>query len=67
MLGCPELTGGAEGRRPPWRAFLLGADEREAAVRQGEWAVGDDAFQRRTAEAHGRPTRRRGRPAKASR
>jgi hypothetical protein len=44
----------------------LEADEREAAVRRGEWAVCDDAFHRRTAAVQGRPTRRRGRPAKAS-
>jgi putative transposase len=62
-----ELAGGAKARRSRWRAFLLDADEREATVRQGEWAVGDDSFQRQTAEVHGRPTRRRGRPAKASR
>src|SRR5262249_39626032 len=60
-----ELAEEAGRRQQLWREFLLGDDPREAAVRQGDWAVGDDAFRRRMRQEHGRPApRRRGRPRK---
>jgi hypothetical protein len=48
-----------------WQEFLLGEDEREASIRRGDWALGDDDFRKRVAQVLGRPMpRRRGRPAK---
>jgi hypothetical protein len=48
-----------------WQEFLLGEDEREAAIRRGDWALGDDDFRKRMAQVLGRPMpRHRGRPAK---
>jgi putative transposase len=48
-----------------WREFLLGDDPKEAIVRQGGWAIGNDDFRRRARVENGRPAqRRRGRPSK---
>jgi putative transposase len=61
-----ELAATAERRRQLWREFLLGADEKEEAVRHGAWAIGGEAFRVRMRHQQGRPRpRRRGRPRKA--
>jgi len=61
-----ELSPDASRRQELWREFLLGEDDREEAVKQGDWAVGDDGFRERMAQALGRPQpRRRGWPRKA--
>ncbi len=61
-----ELSPDVGRRRELWREFLAGEDVRETAIRQGNWAIGDDDFRRRMGEALGRPApRRRGRPPKA--
>ena len=60
------LAKDADRRQDLWRAFLLGADPREEAVRAGDWAIGDDEFRLRARLQQGRPApRRRGRPRKA--
>jgi putative transposase len=52
-------------RQALWRAFLLGEDPKEEAVRRNDWVVGDDAFRRRVWQQAGRPAPRpRGRPRK---
>jgi putative transposase len=62
-----ELSPDPQRRRQLWREFVLGEDVREAAVRRGDWAVGEEAFRRRLAPVLGRPApRRRGRPPKGT-
>jgi putative transposase len=62
-----ELASEAERRQQLWREFLQGEDPREEAVRRGDWAIGDEEFQRDWAHTHGRPSPRpRGRPRKAT-
>jgi hypothetical protein len=39
-----ELSATAERRQRLWREFSLGADEKVVAVRNGDWAIGDEAF-----------------------
>jgi hypothetical protein len=52
-------------RQETWQRFLHADDRREAMVRRGDWAIGDDEFRQRVLLEHGRPTpRRRGRPPK---
>jgi putative transposase len=54
-------------RRQLWREFLMHEDEREPAVRQSDWAIGDEAFRKRMRQVSGRPAaRRRGRPPRKS-
>jgi hypothetical protein len=44
---------------------LRADDRREAVVRRGDWAIGDEEFCQRVLLEHGRPAaRRRGRPPK---
>jgi putative transposase len=60
-----ELGSDASGRAQHWQAFLLGEDSRERAVRREDWAIGDEQFRLRVAQARGRPIpRARGRPRK---
>ena len=60
-----ELCADPARRRVLWQEFLLGEDARAAAIRRGDWALGDDDFHQRVAQVLGRPApRRRGRPAK---
>ena len=55
----------AAARQKHWRKFVMADDEREAALRRGEWAIGDEAFRQRTAMQQCRPVPRgRGRPRK---
>ncbi len=62
-----ELSPDPVRRQELWRAFLLGEDEREAAIRRGDWALGDAVFQKRIAAVLGRPLpRQRGRPRKGT-
>jgi len=57
-----QLSPDPQCRRELWRGFLLGEDEQEAAIRQGDRAVGDDSFREPMAQVLGRPVaRRRGR------
>jgi hypothetical protein len=52
-------------RQEVWQRFLLADDRREAMVRRGDWAIGDDDFRQRVLLEHGRPAARgRGRPPK---
>jgi putative transposase len=63
-----ELGTSPAERQTRWRAFLLGQDPNEDAVRRAKWAVGDDAFRRQVLMQHGRPAPRgRGRPPKSAR
>jgi hypothetical protein len=63
-----ELSPQAERRQRLWREFLLGEDPREGRIREGDWAIGDDDFQKQLAQALGWPTpRRRGRPRRQTR
>jgi putative transposase len=58
-----ELGSEASARARHWQAFLLGEDPRERAVRREDWAIGDEEFRLRAAQARGRPIPRgRGRP-----
>jgi hypothetical protein len=60
-----ELGSDASGRAQRWQAFLLGEDPRDRAVRREDWAIGDDQFRLRVAQAGGRPIPRgRGRARK---
>jgi hypothetical protein len=60
-----ELGSDASGRAQHWQAFLLGEDSRERAVRREDWAIGDEQFRLRVAQARGRAIPRgRGRPRK---
>jgi putative transposase len=59
------LASSLEQRQQQWQRFLLADDRREAMVRRGDWAIGDDEFRKRVLLAHSRPApRRRGRPPK---
>jgi hypothetical protein len=59
-----ELSTDVARRGMRWQEFLLGEDEREAAIRRGDWALGDADFRKRMAQVPGRPMpRHRGRPA----
>jgi putative transposase len=59
------LACSADQRQETWQRFLLTDDRREAMVRRGDWAIGDDEFRQRVLLEHGRPAaRRRGRPPK---
>jgi hypothetical protein len=52
-------------RQEMWQRFLLADDRREAMVRRGDWAIGDDDFRQHVLLEHGRPAARgRGRPRK---
>ncbi len=52
------LASEAARRLEIWQALLLGDDPREAAVRRGDWAIGDEAFRLRAAQIQGRPASR---------
>jgi hypothetical protein len=55
----------AKRRQRLCRKFSLNADEKEEAVRNGDWTVGDEAFRLRMHQEEGRPhPRQRGRPRK---
>jgi putative transposase len=61
-----ELAATPGRRQELWRQFLLNADEREAEVQRGDWALGDADFRRQLSYLAGRAVpRRRGRPRKA--
>jgi putative transposase len=50
-------------RQRRWQEFSMGSDSREKAIRETDWAVGDEAFRRRMQVVPSRPlVRRRGRP-----
>jgi len=58
-----ELSPKPARRQRLWRDFLLAEDPREPKIRQGDWAIGDEDFQKRMAHVLGRPLPgRRGRP-----
>jgi putative transposase len=58
-----EFGADPQRRRMLWQDFLVHDDERAAAVREGDWAIGDEAFRKRMRQVSGRPAaRRRGRP-----
>jgi len=61
-----EALGPTPGQRQQrWQAFLLGADDREEAIRRGEGVLGDESFRQRIWQVNGRPAPRgRGRPRK---
>src|SRR5262249_27663864 len=62
-----ELASEPSRRQELWREFLCGEDVREAAVRRGDRALGDDEFVQQMRQLHGRPQQRgRGRPRKGS-
>jgi putative transposase len=62
-----ELSPDPGRRQQLWREFLVGEDPREAHLRRGDWALGDDGFKQRMAKVLGRPApRRRGRPRKTT-
>ena len=59
------LSPAVEQRRHELQEFLLGEDPREETFRQGDEAVGDEAFRLRAWQERGRPAPRcRGRPRK---
>jgi hypothetical protein len=61
-----ELSFDPHRRRALGREFLLGEDDREAVIRRGDGAIGDEDFRQRLAAVLGRPApRRRGRPRRA--
>ena len=60
-----QLSQSVARRQQLWREFLCGEDEKEAVIREADWAVGDEGFKGRMAQVLGRPQPRpRGRPAK---
>jgi putative transposase len=59
------LASSAAQRQETWQRFLLADDRREAMVRRGDWAIGDEDFRQRVLLEQGLPApRRRGRPPK---
>jgi hypothetical protein len=61
------LASSAAQRQQAWQRFLLADDRREAMMRRGDWAIGDEGSRQRVSLEHGRPVvRRRGRPPKSA-
>ena len=58
-----ELASEKGERQRRWREFLLGVDDKEAALTGDDWAVGSEAFRSAMQVVGGRPRARgRGRP-----